>query len=73
MLFVLASPSLAEFPAKIFDEGTKMAPAVPPGEKCKSIIEGLAEIRVESNIVSYNPVQEFNRDVRKAVHSTFVK
>ncbi|XP_050664762.1 probable tRNA (guanine(26)-N(2))-dimethyltransferase isoform X2 [Leptidea sinapis] len=44
-----------------------------PGEKCKSIIEGLAEIRVKSNKVFYNPVQEFNRDLSIAVLSTYVK
>ncbi|XP_038221282.1 probable tRNA (guanine(26)-N(2))-dimethyltransferase [Zerene cesonia] len=38
----------------------------------KSIIEGQAEIRVSSEKVFYNPVQEFNRDLSIAVLSVFI-
>ncbi|CAK1542375.1 unnamed protein product [Leptosia nina] len=38
----------------------------------KSIIEGQAEIRVSSQKVFYNPVQEFNRDLSIAVLSVFL-
>ncbi|CAF4955775.1 unnamed protein product [Pieris macdunnoughi] len=38
----------------------------------QSIIEGQAEIRVSSEKVFYNPVQEFNRDLSIAVLSVFI-
>lgn len=37
----------------------------------RSIVEGQAEIRVSSENVFYNPVQEFNRDLSIAVLSVF--
>ncbi|XP_041980923.1 probable tRNA (guanine(26)-N(2))-dimethyltransferase isoform X2 [Aricia agestis] len=39
----------------------------------KSIIEGQAEIRLSSEKVFYNPVQEFNRDLSIAVLSVFIQ
>lgn len=38
----------------------------------QSIVEGQAEIRVSSEKVFYNPVQEFNRDLSIAVLSVFI-
>lgn len=39
----------------------------------KCIKEGQAEIRLTSDKVFYNPVQEFNRDLSIAVVSVFTK
>lgn len=39
----------------------------------KCIREGQAEIRLTSDKVFYNPVQEFNRDLSIAVLSVFTK
>lgn len=39
----------------------------------KCIKEGQAEIRLTSDKVFYNPVQEFNRDLSIAVLSVFTK
>lgn len=39
----------------------------------KSIIEGQAEIRLTSEKVFYNPVQEFNRDLSIAVLNVFTE
>lgn len=42
-------------------------------DNTKCIIEGQAEIRLTSDKVFYNPVQEFNRDLSIAVLNVFTE